>query len=939
MLYRGHDVRRCGCALAHIQLRTAAGQLYLRRSGSSCRRRGRRRCRGLGGRRCRRCGSCGCICGNRRQVLGHHIAGAAVYTDLRPAVFYTQHLHSGAVSQTRHNACRCAGALAHVQLRAAAGQFYLRQHGIRAGRCGRRGRCRRFSRRSCLSEFQILGHHVAGGIARCDPAPAALAAQYLHRRAVLHLCHDGSGSGRALAHVQPGGCAVQLHRRADDLRRRCRLSGGFCCRFCRDFRRCRRFDRRLRFVHRQIFGHHVTGHAVYQNIRPVALRAQHLYARAVLDGSHNVGCGAGGLAHIQLRRCVAQLHRRHLRRWRNRSLRRCRGFSGRAGLLNRQILGHHIAGRTVHINLAPGFALLQYLHGCAVLDGGHNAGGCGRALAHIQLRTAAGQLHCCQLSIRRKCSIRRNSRFCIGSRMRYIGEQDIAGHAVIRDLAPSVAHAQQLQHRAVGDFAQQRGCGAGVRSQVQRSVRTRQSDRHRIARSESGPGLGHAIVDVGLANGIGHRHLFQRGAGIVEFQNILIGFSIIQRHDARAVLAHAHAMSIAAEGYGIRAGRLGDHNGLIIAGIDRQSEQAFNAAVGIDIAAGGEFHRIAGGIFAGAAHRKLQLFVQNGRRCIPGRMRHDGRDLLDGNGTRRDVCLGDRRRDAGDQPAAQRGIQRIAGGGITRNGGAARARRRRFQIVRVILYHAVGKRAAPHVFGAVRLTAVAGGIVAFGEAAAGIQQAAGGLVYRLDHLAVRRIVALVHLRIGVIGHIIGVVFARVRHDDRVISRGHGLRLQRLQRPAVAHLVGDHAVKVILNVHVQHGNDRAAAGVEHQIAAEHIAHGRIGKLQSRHAGALSGKRHFFAHAIAFAADGHRQFSAGRRYGDRRTRRYRNAAGFIRACRGHRQAGSCAQSGQFYAHHAALLGMGLRHRARKAACAQHAHQYERQHTPQPVDAVSL
>ena len=178
--------------------------------------------------------------------------------------------------------------------------------------------------------------------------------------------------------------------------------------------------------------------------------------------------------------------------------------------------------------------------------------------------------------------------------------------------------------------------------------------------------------------------------------------------------------------------------------------------------------------------------------------RRDGNDLL-----QLDVlilgCGGAQR--LTEHVLQRRTVRRVE---IETHGGYHAVRIRQIVGVGLMLEIAVIAAAVPHVRGQRHHAAVAGGIEAVGIAAVpGADDAARGAHGARD-VCIRRVHALEHLIAGGIHH---VVIARGRCGllfQRVGARRHGLRLQRLQRPGIAHFIGDHAAEIILHIRGQHG---------------------------------------------------------------------------------------------------------------------------------------
>ena len=219
---------------------------------------------------------------------------------------------------------------------------------------------------------------------------------------------------------------------------------------------------------------------------------------------------------------------------------------------------------------------------------------------------------------------------------------------------------------------------------------------------------------------------------------------------------------------------LGHKDRLVAARIDGQVEQRLQLGVRGDITGRREADLRAVGLLAGTLHGELQLPVEDGWRGVFGRMGRDVRDFIDGHRVLRQPRLGDIRSDAIDQPLAQRGIQRVGCCGIARNLRVALLRSGRLQVIGIILNHAVGQRGTPNVLRAVHLPAVAGAVIAFGQAAVRVQHIASRLVHGLNHPRIAGVVALEYLGIGVVRHVIRCALARRRHHHGIIARGHGL---------------------------------------------------------------------------------------------------------------------------------------------------------------------
>ena len=117
--------------------------------------------------------------------------------------------------------------------------------------------------------------------------------------------------------------------------------------------------------------------------------------------------------------------------------------------------------------------------------------------------------------------------------------------------------------------------------------------------------------------------------------------------------------------------------------------------------------------------------------------------------------------------------------------------------------------AAPHIRGQRHGAAVAGGVVAGGEAAVVGAHHALGVLHGLLHVFVVAVQALVHLIGGGVHQVVVPVACVPLALHGVGARGHRLGLQGLQRPGIAHLVGHHAAEVVLDADGEH---RAQAAV-------------------------------------------------------------------------------------------------------------------------------
>ena len=669
--------------------------------------------------------------------------------------------------------------------------------------------------------------------------------------------------------------------------------------------------------------------AVDRNLRPVALRRQHLHRRAVLHLRHDGRARARLRPHVQVGRCARQLHRRaHALRCGRRGLR---------GLRRRCLHGQICAAHVAHIAVCV-LHLRPVALPCHHLDR--------HALGDLLLLGVGGRLriHPCRSAGRRhhrhaRLVGRRGRRLRLYTGLFHIAELDIARLSRVCHLSPAAIRSQQLQPGAVGNRRQHAGIGIRLRAQIQRRARAGQAHLHLIARRELRRLGRHLRTDRRGADGIRQGHLLERRARIIEAQDVLEALAIVQRHDARAVLAQADAVAEAPERNRIIVATPGHKNRLIAARIDGQVEQRLQLGIRGDVAGRREADLRAVGLLSGALHGELQLPVEDGRRGMLRRMGRDVRDLVDGHRALRQPRLGDIRGDAVDQPLAQRGVQRVGRRGIARNLRVALLGSGRLQVIGIILDHAVGQRSAPNVLRAVHLPAVAGAVIAFSQAAVRIQHVARRLVHGLNHPRVAGVVSLEYLGIGVVRHIIYGILARRRHHHGVVARGHGLRFQRLQRIAVGHLVGHHAVQIILDVDVQHGHDGGAAGIQHQVSTEHIADRRRRKADAAGAAALSGQRHAVAHAVARAVYVHVQPVCIGRYRHIRSRRNRHAARAICAVSRECQRRTAAQTRQLDAHCAALCRQRTGDRPRKTAAEQQQHQQQRRHAPEPCLAVVL
>ena len=201
----------------------------------------------------------------------------------------------------------------------------------------------------------------------------------------------------------------------------------------------------------------------------------------------------------------------------------------------------------------------------------------------------------------------------------------------------------------------------------------------------------------------------------------------------------------------------------------------------------------------------------------------------------------------------------------------ARARRvLHVVIVKALAVAGVIRRARPVFGGLDHIAAVARRIVTRHDRAAEQQHVVHRRVHRLDDVAVGAVVALVHLVGRRVADVVCAAAPEARQD--IVLCGDRLRLQRLDRERVAHLVGDHAVEVVRKRHAVDDHELAvlrrdrqvpeigavvAAGPQRERAArapERLAlhgHARAGiqraerRVRDRHPGAGRAERQFAA----------------------------------------------------------------------------------------------
>ena len=221
---------------------------------------------------------------------------------------------------------------------------------------------------------------------------------------------------------------------------------------------------------------------------------------------------------------------------------------------------------------------------------------------------------------------------------------------------------------------------------------------------------------------------------------------------------------------------------------------------------------------------------------------------------------------------------------------------------------------APDVAHRFDLSAVGCGIIGSGIGIAVHGHKAAGFLHRLHTAGVARGRAVIHLIAGGIHHVVAARGGGVHGADGISTRRNALRLERFQRGGIAHLVGQHAVQIILNKHVRDGiqlvNAAAADGLELQIARIQIAaDARLADLHAvvRSAGRMAAQTEIRAHSGGHTVLGQGQLARGAV----EAHRHRAAVGQggraaaiqrVAATNGNIQPRGRAQRGQIHAHRA-------------------------------------
>ena len=145
-----------------------------------------------------------------------------------------------------------------------------------------------------------------------------------------------------------------------------------------------------------------------------------------------------------------------------------------------------------------------------------------------------------------------------------------------------------------------------------------------------------------------------------------------------------------------------------------------------------------------------------------------------------------------------------------------------FQVVGIVDHGdvAVVAPAAPDVFDQLGLAAVAGGIVALGQAAVIVAAHARRLLHGRDGVGIVGVHAAEDLVVGRIHDVVVPAGADLAQDIR--ARGDGLCLERLDGEAVAHLIGHDAQQIVLHVDGQYRPDDALRRGQQQVALIEVA---------------------------------------------------------------------------------------------------------------------
>ena len=323
-------------------------------------------------------------------------------------------------------------------------------------------------------------------------------------------------------------------------------------------------------------------------------------------------------------------------------------------------------------------------------------------------------------------------------------------------------------------------------------------------------------------------------------------------HPLGAALAHAHAVAVAPHDDRERLRRAGFVPGgfhrdqFVIRSVQPQGERALDLAVHVQCHVPGPvgqhpflFHRLRGQGHAVRLRRRAGLCRRQGRSRRQGlqqlRPQREPQPFIhpaalearvhrlngfDGIQLPFPVAVALRGQLLA-QRRLQHGLQRRAALAAGGDGQFVLQAARVLQVVGVVLHGqiAVVVGAAPDLAGQRGLPAVAGGVIADRVAAAVQAHHAAGGVHRRDHVGVLGVKALVHL-VGRGVHQVVIPAGGLRFAlHGVGARGHGLGLQRLDGEGIAHLVGHHAVQVVLHLDLQHRPQPAVRVRGHgQIAA-------------------------------------------------------------------------------------------------------------------------
>ena len=457
--------------------------------------------------------------------------------------------------------------------------------------------------------------------------------------------------------------------------------------------------------------------------------------------------------------------------------------------------------------------------------GGHGVGVRGGAGAQVEPPALIGRGHhglpANDGGRRGRWGRRGRPRQCEQRRLRPAAQRAIAD---ARPFRPGLVHVHQ---RAGGHAAHRFRAGGGA------CVHVRAGYAHHLSQR---PVRFTAVVQA-AAGGIGKRERAQLRAGVVEGKYIPEGHAL-PRHGLRPALAHAHAVPPAAEGDGESVRALFDIDRLVAGGIDAQAVPAFQRAVGVHV------HGILPPVRR--LDGKAQFCVQAAGAGVLGRMRLDAKY---GDDLRPARALPQRLRKTRVQP---RGVA-ADGGGLYRGRGVAK-------VVGVVLDDAVREVPAPDIARGFGLAAVAGAVIAGGDGGTGVERHIARLVHGLDDAAGGAVVAAEHLIGGGIHDMIGARGARGHAAQRVVARGHRLRLERLQRPGVGHLVAHHAVEIVFDVDAQYRHDAAAGHGEHQVAAVEAGIGGRSKADAPRAALPARQRAGSAQRRARAVNGQKQLPA-------------------------------------------------------------------------------